>query len=141
MNADTAEADESEELWDRALARHGNGAAAAQLVEGTGARVVVSSSCDGDGRRRSSSRSSPSTDTSVGFSTSRPVTWRPPEGERLVRASEIAAWLSAHPEVTSFVILDDDEDFGPLSAKHVRIDARVGLTDEDVVRAHSVLVG
>jgi hypothetical protein len=64
---------------------------------------------------------------------------RPPEGERLVRASEIAAWLDRHPEVSTFVILDDHADFGLLAGRHVHVDPAVGLTDEDVQRAIEVL--
>jgi hypothetical protein len=64
---------------------------------------------------------------------------RPVEGERLVRASEIAAWLAAHGDVRAFVILDDERDFGTLAARHVRTDASVGLTDEDVRRALALL--
>lgn len=57
----------------------------------------------------------------------------------MVRASEIAAWLDTHADVSAFVILDDDRDFGPLSARHVRTDSSVGLTEEDVRRAMEFL--
>ena len=56
-----------------------------------------------------------------------------------MRESEIAAWLALHPEVTSFVILDDDEEFGALAPHHVRVDSAVGLADADVVRARTLL--
>ena len=66
---------------------------------------------------------------------------RPPEGERFVRMAEVEAWLAAHPEVVSFVILDDEHDFGALSANHVRTDPRVGLTDADTAMALAILRG
>lgn len=37
-----------------------------------------------------------------------------PRGER---GHEIAAWLRAHPKVTSYVVLDDDADRGPIPAE------------------------
>lgn len=46
------------------------------------------------------------------------------------RGSEIQAWLDERPEVTRFVILDDDDDMGPLSPHWVATDSSVGLTEE-----------
>lgn len=140
LNADTAEADESEELWTASWLDTAMVGRLARLVESTGALIVISSSWR---QRRSQAelRAILAAHGYVGdiFDVT-PRHLRPPEGERFVRAGEIAAWLAAHPEVESFVILDDDEEFGPLAAKHVRVDAHVGLTDADVLRAHSLLV-
>jgi len=62
-------------------------------------------------------------------------------GDRPVwRGDEIAHWLEHHPRaVQSFVILDDGNDMGELSHRLVRTDDRVGLTDEDVLRAMKLL--
>jgi hypothetical protein len=59
---------------------------------------------------------------------------------RIERGDEIARWLSDHPEVTSFVILDDDPDMGELAHRLVRTDPVVGLSDADVDRAIELLV-
>ena len=59
------------------------------------------------------------------------------------RAAEIRAWLSAHPEVEQFVILDDRgsaSDAG-LAQHFVQTVSTVGLTDADVVRARTILMG
>jgi hypothetical protein len=54
------------------------------------------------------------------------------EGSRIARAvprwKEIQAWLDDNPETTRFVILDDEKDFGPLSAHHVQTWSEEGLT-------------
>jgi hypothetical protein len=45
------------------------------------------------------------------------------------RGLEIQAWLDEHPEVTDFVILDDDSDMGKLRKKHLfKTEWYVGLT-------------
>jgi hypothetical protein len=44
------------------------------------------------------------------------------------RGHEIQAWLDHHPEVTRFVIVDDDSDMEHLEAFHVKTDFAVGLT-------------
>lgn len=46
--------------------------------------------------------------------------WFGPELERLERGHEIAYWLHLHPEVESFVILDDDGDMAHLADRHVQ---------------------
>lgn len=54
-----------------------------------------------------------------------------------VRGDEIQAWLDKHPEVTRFVILDDDGDMAHLMPHLVLTHGCEGLTDEiasDVIR-------
>ena len=46
------------------------------------------------------------------------------------RGLEIQAWLDAHPEVTAFVILDDEADMAHLAAHLVQTDYAFGLTRE-----------
>jgi hypothetical protein len=36
-----------------------------------------------------------------------------PESYRIMRGLEVNSWLSAHPEVTSYAILDDNDEFLP----------------------------
>lgn len=55
------------------------------------------------------------------------------------RGMEIAAWLAEHKEVTSFVILDDDEDMAHLHSHLVRTDWYVGLTPEIAEKVISCL--
>jgi len=58
------------------------------------------------------------------------------------RGDEIAHWLEHSPRaVQSFVILDDNNDMGELSHRLVLTDDRVGLTDEDALRAMALLEG
>jgi len=141
LNAETSEVDDSVEMWsaswlDRAMVQR-----LARLVERAGARVVVSSSW----RQRRTIAELQEILGVHGFAVAildvTPRHTRPAEGERLVREGEISAWLAAHPEVTSFVILDDDQEFGTLSHAHVQTDSRVGITDADVARACAILTG
>ena len=55
--------------------------------------------------------------------------------ERLERGMEIAEWLKGHPEVTSFVILDDCSDMAELKHRLVLTNPIDGLDDPDVERA------
>lgn len=58
----------------------------------------------------------------------------------LPRGDEIAHWLAHSPRaVHAFVILDDVSNMGELSHRLVLTDDRVGLTDDDVVRATALL--
>ena len=61
------------------------------------------------------------------------------------RGQEILAWLGKHPQVTSWVALDDImfEDFSlPEFAGHLVItDYKVGLTDDDTLKAIRILRG
>lgn len=60
--------------------------------------------------------------------------------ERQIRGDEIAEWLNRHPEVTNFVILDDDSDMLITQREHfVHTDGKKGLTDEDVEKAIRIL--
>jgi hypothetical protein len=59
--------------------------------------------------------------------------------ERLERGWEIAEWIAAHPEVTSFVILDDVSDMDALIPWLVLTHPIDGLTDPDVERAKYLL--
>lgn len=55
------------------------------------------------------------------------------------RGTEIGLWLKDHPEVESFVILDDDSDMEPFMDRLVRSDSDTGLTDLDVEKALKIL--
>jgi hypothetical protein len=55
------------------------------------------------------------------------------------RGQEIAAWLAEHPEVESFVILDDDRDMEHLMPFLVHTPFVVGLTESTADRAIEVL--
>ena len=47
------------------------------------------------------------------------------------RGREIQAWLDEHPDVESFVILDDDKDMEHLMPFLIHTPFEIGLTDED----------
>lgn len=52
------------------------------------------------------------------------------------RGREIAAWLRRHPEVTEYVILDDDDDAGSVTpARFIKVDGQRGLQDVNVEAA------
>jgi hypothetical protein len=57
------------------------------------------------------------------------------------RGLEIDDWLKAHPEVTKFVILDDDSDMEMHMDKLVQTSWQEGLTREHVERAVKMLEG
>ena len=105
-----------------------------ELVLRSGSAVVVSSAW----RQSCSPRFLQSVLTSVGFiglvHSSTPV------APVLTRGQEIARWLSSHPEVTEYVILDDEPIGHPgLVGRLIRTDAEVGLTPGDVEKAITLL--
>jgi hypothetical protein len=55
------------------------------------------------------------------------------------RGKEIDLWLKVHPEVESFVILDDEDDLEPYLNRHVRTCWGDGLNEEMADRAISML--
>ncbi len=59
-------------------------------------------------------------------------------GRNFQRSDEIARWLMDHPEVESFVILDDMEEAG-LGTRLVKTQETVGLQDEHVEEALAIL--
>jgi hypothetical protein len=55
------------------------------------------------------------------------------------RGAEIQAWLDASGYTGPFVILDDDNDMGPLLDRLVQTDDSTGLLDEHIDRALAIL--
>ena len=56
------------------------------------------------------------------------------------RGQQIEAYLDEHPEIHSYVILDDEDRFTPEQRKRlVLVDGGIGLTDEDIIRATYIL--
>lgn len=55
------------------------------------------------------------------------------------RGAEIQAWLDANGNPGPIVILDDDDDMGPLLDRLVRTDDHFGLLDEHIDRALALL--
>lgn len=61
-------------------------------------------------------------------------------GERFYRGHEINDWLDRHPEVTQYVILDDDGDMLDTQLRHfVQTDGKIGLTETLAYRATYIL--
>lgn len=56
------------------------------------------------------------------------------------RGHEIQAWLDRNPDVSSFVILDDDADMVHLRHRLVKTSFALGLLDEHVERAVAMLL-
>lgn len=46
-------------------------------------------------------------------------TTRPSSGEADTRGARVADWMTQHPEVDTYAILDDDEDFNPDQARQL----------------------
>lgn len=64
------------------------------------------------------------------------ITGNEPEG----RGKEIQDWLDQHPEVTSYVVLDDEtSDMPKLLDRVVKPDRYIGLTKEDCKKAVDIL--
>lgn len=64
------------------------------------------------------------------------------DGRHVERGYEIHDWLSRHPEVESFVVLDDDSDRGPLTSgrwRVVRGGFDRGMDETDVAEAVRIL--
>lgn len=57
------------------------------------------------------------------------------------RGKEIQAYLKEHPEVTEFVILDDDSDMEPYMDRLVKTDGRNGLTFTDAEKVIEMFGG
>lgn len=57
------------------------------------------------------------------------------------RGLEIQEWLDAHPEVESFVILDDECDMAHLESFMVKTKFDCGLTEQDAHKAIEILSG
>jgi hypothetical protein len=141
LNADTDDGDSAavDELWSAAWLDRAMVERLSDLAQRGGARVVISSSW----RQRRSREELAEMLASLGFDGEvidiTPRLPRPESGERTVREQEVKAWLDAHGGVESFVILDDDQEFGALSDHHVRTDSKVGLTARDVEHALAIL--
>ncbi len=64
-----------------------------------------------------------------------------PESENGYRGKEIETYLKEHPEVTKFVIIDDDSDMEPYMDRLVKTDSRNGLTWTDAEKVIEMLGG
>ncbi len=56
------------------------------------------------------------------------------------RGEETQAYLDNHPEITAFVILDDESDMGQLSHHLIQTDYVTGLTYENICDAINFLI-
>ena len=63
------------------------------------------------------------------------------ELDHIPRGLEIRTWLDAHPEVTSFVVLDDDNDMEEVWDHFIQTDSDLGITQENVDQAVRILGG
>lgn len=62
-----------------------------------------------------------------------------PEHALKTRDHHIKKWLRDHPDVDTFVILDDTAELPDFSHKYVKPDSCIGLTDEDIENALKIL--
>lgn len=61
------------------------------------------------------------------------------EDERDHRGYQVECWLKNHPEVKSFAILDDKDDFVPLKHKLIRTKNKSGLTQSKAEKVLEIL--
>lgn len=59
--------------------------------------------------------------------------------EKGERGVQVKAWLDRHPDVTSFVCIDDENDFSGMMDHLVKTNSWVGLTEADVNKAIDIL--
>jgi hypothetical protein len=64
-----------------------------------------------------------------------------PISEDRYRGEEIEMYLKEHPEVTEFVIIDDDSDMKPYMDRLVKVDGRNGLTFTDAEKVIEMFGG
>lgn len=62
-------------------------------------------------------------------------------GHGVARGLEIQKWLDGHPEVTDFVIIDDDSDMLHLTPNLVLTDSQHGFQYKDMLAAVRLLTG
>lgn len=72
----------------------------------------------------------PFTDSVVGI-TPHTLSW--------LRGQQVEDYLNEHPEVKSYVILDDEDKFFPEQKEHLVLTDGNGLTEENVIRAIEIL--
>lgn len=57
------------------------------------------------------------------------------------KMDEIAAWLAANPDISNYVILDDEDEFSSYQRPHlIRIDSVIGITEENVNETVEILL-
>lgn len=124
--------------WDPAAVRN-----LRNLIEATGAKIVVSSSWRGYGDEASSVWQAMF--GCYGWPEA-PVIGETPDLNRMengiyvsrIRGDEVAAWLADHPEVERYVCVDDDADFQP-GQPIVQTDIRFGLTMVEASQCRALL--
>jgi len=115
-----------------------------RLIKATGAAVVVSSSWR-HGRTSAQLHGLLRSRGFVGVVLDKTMDWGETEngvfaGEQ--RGDEIHEWLDRHPEVGSFIVLDDDDDMDAVRERLIRTDMHAGgLLDAHVERAIVMLGG
>lgn len=119
-----------------------------QLVERSGAKVVVSSSwriCYTDDKLQEILNAAGFKGEVIGSTKSlfrRSPERIYPEEKQVERGEEIQVWLNEHPGVESFVILDDSDDMAHLrKTNFVHTNPMEGLRQRDVDKALGILEG
>ncbi len=115
----------------------------AYIIEQTGAKIVISSSWRHSGLQFMQDmwkeRGLPGEVIDITPSFHR-TNDHMPFKERAERGHEIKDWLTRHPEVESYVILDDDDDMLPeQEARFVRTNERYGITFDDAKKCIEIL--
>ena len=66
--------------------------------------------------------------------------WSTPIIQPSHRGKEIKLWLDSHPDITDFLILDDDEDILPEhTSRHIKTTLADGLQEEHYFKAREIL--
>lgn len=103
------------------------------LIDETGAYVILSSSwrIDENSRKEVDIQLRPYRIKVVGYTGQ----------ERGQRGDQIAAHLAAHPEITEYVVFDDDDDMDAVRSHFVKTTFEHGLQDEHIELAKQILNG
>jgi hypothetical protein len=109
-----------------------------RMVDDIGCRIVLSSSWRGIPSLERKLRA-------AGILRRAHKHWKTPhllDADESRRGREIALWLSRHPEVTRYAIVDDESDILPEQMPHfVKTSFKTGLLDKHVVRRTAILSG
>lgn len=114
-----------------------------EILSATGAGIVISSSRRGPTLQDTIESITDPENPHVGnvpFPFTDKVIGITPHTLAWLRGQQVEAYLKEHPEVESYVILDDEDRFFPEQKEHlVLVDSDTGLTETDVTGAIKIL--
>ena len=112
-----------------------------KIIQETGAKVVLSSSWRSMFNDKMEPQYRPAEDLAARFARYGISFIGKTPSRSSYRGREVRAWLENHPEVTTYVILDDSAfpDWNELTTSWIQTDWQTGIDDTDVERAIAIL--